>query len=293
MKMSDTYKIVFFGGEPLGAPVLEILKSHGIVPNLVVASPDKRAGRNMEWTPPPVKVWATANGIDVFQPENLKNKDGLTKITETSWDLFVVVAYNHILPEWLIELPKFKTINLHPSLLPKLRGPSPIRTAILEDKRDQIGATIIQLDKEMDHGPILASTPLEIPETSWPISGPLLDTKLTQLGGELLATVIKDWLCGTITPTAQDHSLATYTKKFTKDQGELMLDPRKLPSGDLAYQTYLKICAFAGIFGTYFFHENKRIKIIAAHLDGGQLIIDRVIPEGKKEVDFSDWLAST
>ncbi len=291
--MNNNYKIVFFGGEPLGVPVLEILKSAGIVPDLIVASPDRPAGRNLVLTPPRVKVWADDNKIEVLQPPNLKDKGALSKLTENEWDLFVVVAYNHILPEWLLELPKRKTINLHPSLLPYLRGPSPIRTAILEDKKDFVGVTVILLDKEMDHGPILMQEALSIAEHDWPMDGLDLDEKLIKLGGELLATTIPLWLEAQLEPKQQEHNLATYTKKFTKDQAELMIDPKKLPLGVDAYKIYLKICAFSGVGGTYFFYESQRIKINNAHLEDETLVIDRVTQEGKKEMDFGVWLSQT
>lgn len=288
--MTNKYKIAYFGGEPLGVPVLDILKLHGLVPELIIASPDKPAGRNLVLTPPRVKVWANENNIAVIQPENLKDQSELSALTDTSWDLFIVVAYNHILPKWLIELPKFKSINLHPSLLPKLRGPSPIRSAILKDKKDEVGVSVILLDKEMDHGPILASEPLLISDNEWPINGQLLDTKLTQIGANLIARTIPDWLEGKITPAEQDHSLATYTEKFTKSQSELFIEPNNLPQGAEAYETYLKICAFAGIGGTYFFYKNKRVKITSAKLQAEKLVIEKVIPEGKAETDFEVWL---
>lgn len=291
--MTNKYKIAYFGGEPLGVPVLDILKIHGLVPELIVASPDRPAGRNLVMTPPRVKVWAEENGVTVIQPENLKDKSELSALLDTKWDLFIVVAYNHILPEWLLEIPQFKSINLHPSLLPKLRGPSPIRSAILKDKKDEVGVSVIVLDKEMDHGPIVASEPLTIEDNDWPMNGILLDTKLTQLGANLLARIIPDWLEGKITPTEQDHSLATYTEKFTKGQGELVIEPNNLPQKDEAYEMYLKICAFAGIGGTYFFYNDKRIKITSAKLQNEKLVIEKIIPEGKGETDFDLWLQNT
>jgi len=149
--MSLPLNFAYFGGEPLGVPVLETLKATGFVPNLIVASPDRPAGRKHELTPPPVKIWAEANNIPVFQPESLKERDALTPLTKETFDLFVVVAYNKILPKWLLELPVHKTINLHPSLLPLYRGASPIRSAILEDNREAVGVSIMLMDKEMDH----------------------------------------------------------------------------------------------------------------------------------------------
>ena len=129
--MNTKPKIVFFGGEPLGLPALEALVRAGLTPQLVVCNPDRPSGRGLELTPPRIKTWATEHGIAVFQPTSYKNEEARLKLVETEWDLFIVVAYNFILPKWLLDLPKYGTINMHPSLLPKLRGMSPIRTAIL------------------------------------------------------------------------------------------------------------------------------------------------------------------
>ena len=287
--MNNYLRIAYFGGEPLGVPVLNTLKENGLTPELVIASPDRKAGRNLKLTPPPVKIWALENGIEVEQPENFKDPSLHPRLTGTSWDLFVVVAYNRILPEWLINLPKHGTINLHPSLLPKLRGPSPIRTAILKDKKDEVGATIILLDNEMDHGPILAQKVLEV-ANNWPQDGMVLDQKLADLGGELISSTIKDLVAKKVTPREQDHAQATYTKKFTRNEAELKIDPLKLPTGQGAYEAYLKIAAYSGIGGTFFFYNGNRIKITEACLNNGDLEIKRVIPEAKKEQDFEDWL---
>jgi methionyl-tRNA formyltransferase len=250
----------------------------------------------MELTPPRLKTWAIENDIEVFQPSSYKesNKENLTRITDHEWDLFVVVAYNFILPKWLLELPKHGTINVHPSLLPKLRGMSPIRTAILENLPEQVGVSIMLLDEEMDHGPILSQTPLTLNE--WPISGPLLDDMLGQIGGEMLAATIPRFLTGEITPTEQEHLAATYTKKFEKADSELFINPTNLPTGDTAFTTLCKMKAFEGIGDTFFIDNGKRVKVKDAGLTTGAhpptLTITRVIPEGKKEMDFTAYLTS-
>lgn len=282
-------KIAFFGGEPLSIPVLEELALKEIVPTLVVCNPDRPQGRELEVTPPPIKMWALQNSIATFQPESLKERETLSELTSQDWDLFVVVAYSQIMPKWLIELPKFGTVNLHPSLLPKLRGASPIRTGILEGLQD-IGVTIMLMDEKLDHGPILDQQAVPL---SFPIKGRELDATLAKVGGRLLADVIPRWTAGEITPKEQNHENATFSKKITKEMGELKIDPFNLPSGKEAYETYLKICAFDGWPSTFFFYNNKRIKITEAFLsDTGEqkLEIARVIPEGKKEMAFETFL---
>jgi len=286
--MSDTTPtFAYFGGEPLAVPVLECLKAEGLVPSLIVCNPDRPTGRKQSVTPPPAKVWAKENGVEVFQPDSCKVKTELTPLTERNFDVFVVVAYNQILPTWLIETPPHKTINLHPSLLPSLRGASPIRSAILTDSR-ATGVTVIELDAKMDHGPILAQEVVEIPEISWPIDGRELDTLLAEAGGKLLAKTIPAWVKGDIVPKQQNHERATYCGKITKDMAELPINPLELPEGKEAYDLFLKIQAFAGWPVAFFRHENRRYKITVAKLTPeGKLQIEKIIPEGKNEVPFA------
>jgi len=205
--------------------------------------------------------------------------------------LFIVVAYNKIMPKWLIDLPAHSTINVHPSLLPLLRGASPIRSSILEDMREQCGVTIMQMDEKMDHGPIIAQETTLIDTDSWPIHGNPLDDIMAEAGGKLLAKTIPLWLSGEVVPVEQFHAKATYCGRLERSMGELELDPHNLPNGDLAYQTLLKIRAFDGFPGTFFIHEGKRIKITEAQLVEGTLHIDRIIPEGKQEMDFETYFS--
>ncbi len=291
--MPNQLRFVYFGGEPLGVPVLEKLQAAGYTPSLIVCNPDRPAGRKLQLTPPPVKVWALANNIPVFQPETLKDKSVLTPLTSESFDLFIVVAYNRIMPCWLIELPAHKTINVHPSLLPQYRGASPIRTAILEDNPTAVGVSIMLMDKEMDHGPILAQSAYIVPPEDWPIDGQALDATLAEIGGFLLAETLPNWVAGTITPIEQDHARATYCSKIAREDSELIIDPHHLPAGEAAAQVLRKIRAYAGWPGTFFVHENARIKIVDASLStGGVLQIHEVTPAGKNTQPFSQYLAS-
>lgn len=292
MEIPNT-KMAFFGGEPLSVPTLEKLKTAGIIPSLIVCNPDRPAGRGQKLTPPPVKVWAEENDIEVFQPTSYKNKESLARILNEEWDLFVVVAYNFILPKWFLELPKKGVINVHPSLLPKLRGASPIRTAILEDRREEIGVSIMLMDEKMDHGPILDQTLMEISDENWPVTGPELDLALAHMGGTMLAEVIPAWLSGEISPQEQEHDVATYTKRFTKEDAKLVINPRELPSGIEAKHALNKITAFSGIGDAYFEYKDIRVKIKQAELaTDSSLRLLRVTPAGKAEMDFSQYLQS-
>ena len=280
-------KFVFFGGEPLSVPTLEELKVSGLLPGLIVCNPDRPAGRGHKLHQPPVKDWAKQHDIPVYQPETFTAGE-MTPLSAVTWDVFVVVAYNKILPLWLIELPTHNTVNVHPSLLPKLRGASPIRTAILQNQPQHIGVSIMQMDAKMDHGPLLAQQRIEIAPEYWPMAGPALDEALALQGGALLAATLPAYVQNEITPREQDHTQATYCGRLTKDMAELHLDPHNLPTGDGAKQAHLTIQAFTGIHEAWFIHEGLRYKITNAHLDGERLVIDRVIPEGKKEQDFTE-----
>jgi methionyl-tRNA formyltransferase len=282
-------KFVFFGGEPLAVPVLEKLKKADLIPSLIVCNPDRPAGRKQILTPPPTKVWAIAQGIEVFQPASYKDELAKQKLVSIDPDLFVVVAYNFILPDWLLKIPKKGCLNLHPSLLPKLRGASPIRTAIIDNLPEDVGVTVILLDEKMDHGPILEQEQLELDR--WPINGKELDVVLAKKGGKLLAEVIPAWINDELLPQEQEHELASYCSKLDKARSELEINPHKLPAGKKAEQCWHTICAFSGIGETFFIHDGKRIKITEANLTNGKTLqLLKVIPEGRKEISFADYL---
>lgn len=289
MATNKKFNIAYFGGEPIGVPVLNKLERAGIIPSLILCNPDRPVGRKQVLTAPPVKQWAINHDVVVYQPESIKDDSFKKRMEETQWDLFIVVAYNKIMPKWLVDLPAHGTINVHPSLLPLLRGASPIRSSILEDMREQCGVTIMQMDEKMDHGPILAQQTLQIPEDQWPVPGNELDVSLSELGGELLAQTVPLWLSGEVTPHEQSHEGATYCGRLDRSMGELTIDPYNPPIGDEAYQALLKIRAFDGFPGTFFIHKDKRVKIIEAQIIDNTLSIDRIIPEGKHEMDFIQY----
>jgi methionyl-tRNA formyltransferase len=282
-------KIVFFGGDPLGPITLKTLTERDLKPSLVVANPDRPVGRQQIMTAPPTKLIAEELSIEVFQPQDYQNPADFSILLDQDWDLFVVVAYNFILPKWLLDIPKQGTLNLHPSLLPRLRGASPIRTAIKDNLIDDVGVTVMLMDEKMDHGPILDQVFIDLP--TWPMLGPDLDMLLAETGSNLLANTIPLWVSGELYPQTQDHSNATYSHRLTKNDSELKLDPLNLPTDHEARSVWHKICAFAGIGETFFIYQNQRVKITKADLeDGKNLRIKRVIPAGKVEMDFEDYL---
>lgn len=289
MKKRDL-KCAFFGTPDIAVYVLEELKAAGFTPALIVTAPDRPAGRTLTPTPPAAKLWAEAQDIGVSQPEKLTKEDPeAAVIFNTEWDLFVVAAYGQIMPREVLDIPTHGTLNVHPSLLPQLRGASPIRSAILEDKR-VTGVTIMKMDEQMDHGPIVAQARVELEADEWPPRGRMFDELLARAGGELLAETIPAWVAGEIEAEVQDHNRASFTKKITKAMGELDLN-------DDPYQNLLKIRAFDGWPGTFFFVEKNgkrvRIKVTDAECaSDGTLKILRVIPEGKNEMDYEQFKAA-
>jgi methionyl-tRNA formyltransferase len=274
--MSTTINFAFFGTPDRAVIALEELKRAGFLPSLIVTQPDKPQGRKLLLTPPPAKVWAEANHIPVAQPEKL-DADFKELLQSKKFDLFVVVAYGKILPEEILSIPTHRSINLHASLLPKLRGSCPIETAILEDIKDT-GVSVILMDDKMDHGPIIAEkcvTPLV-----WPVAADELAKMLVTEGGKLLAEVLPLWTEGKINPKEQDHSKATYTKKIKKEDGLIKLE-------DDPYLNYRKYLAYKGWPNTFFFKDGKRVIITDAEYKNEKFVIKKVIPEGKKEIEYS------
>ncbi len=278
---------IFFGAGPIAVGALEEMERHGIIPALIVTVPDRPAGRGGILTASPAGKWAEARAIETMKPESIDDAflfDLTQKKLAHQVRCFVVVDYGKILPKRLLDIPEQGSLNMHPSLLPRLRGPSPIRSAILHDEK-QTGVSVMLIDEKLDHGPILAQKKIPIPQ--WPPKGRELDSLLAREGGKLLAEIMPHWLRGEIEPHEQNHDVATYSQIFSKEDGLLDLD-------DDPYKNLLKIRAFEGWPGTYaFMHKNGRnlrVQILDAHIEKGKLAIDTVKPEGKKEMAYADFL---
>ncbi len=271
-------KLVFFGTDDFSVNILEKLHEYDLAPFLVITMPDRKAGRGLELQSPDVKVWAEKNNIEVWQPESL-DADFLSKYSEYSPDIAVVASYGKIMPKEVLYVPKHKTLNVHPSLLPKWRGASPIEAQILNDE-EFAGVTIMLMDEKMDHGPILEQEVVDTPY--WPMRANELRTLLAESGGELLCRTITEWVEGALEPQEQDHEQATFCTKIKKEDAEINLS-------DDAYKNLLKIRAYSEWPRAYFFDENnKRIIITEAEMKDGELVIKKVIPEGKKEQEYKN-----
>lgn len=210
-------KIVFFGTSEFGAIVLRTIMRAGVIPVLVVATPDKPAGRKLQLHLSAVKQTALEHRIPLFQPEELKG-EALSELRATEPDLFLVAAYGKILPQQVLDIPKLGSLNVHPSLLPLYRGAAPMQAALLNGD-EKTGVTVMLMDKEMDHGPILAQRELAIGETPFTYSE--LHDKLAEIGGALLAETIPFWAAGKIRAVPQDDPRATYTERLTKEAGRI------------------------------------------------------------------------
>jgi len=273
---------IFFGNSRFSVFILEELFQAGFKPYKIVTTPDKPEGRKLILTPTPVKIWAQKNGIQTYEPERL-DAAFTDVLNKEAADLFIVASYGKIIPEAILDMPKHETLNVHPSLLPLYRGPSPLPTSILDDAKET-GVTIMRIDKEVDHGPILAQKKITI--TEWP-TYEAFEEMMAREGGKLLAETIPGWGAGKIKEQEQDHSRATFTKKVKKEDGLIDL------SGD-QYSIFRKIQAYHEWPQAYFLHKTAskeiRVKVTRASFLGGKLNIERVIPEGGKEMDYKDFL---
>lgn len=217
MPITSMPKIIFWGTPEFANVILRALLDSGINIEAAVTAPDKPKGRSKQPVPSPVKVTAQRHGIKLFQPQSLKDPHFAAELAAASPDLMVIAAYGKIVPQSLIDIPELGVINVHPSLLPKYRGASPVVTALLNGET-VTGVTLILLDKEVDHGPILAqkSYPVSLEDTQ-----ESLHTKLADLSGQMLVETLPMYWQGLIKPHDQDHNQATFTKVIDKDNGKI------------------------------------------------------------------------
>lgn len=240
--------VIFIGSPAFAVPSLRALHKRGFNIVAVITQPDKRTGRKQILTPVAVKLEALDLGLKVEQPETKKE---LTEIIKKySPSVCVVVAYGMIISDECLALPAHGFINLHPSLLPLYRGPSPIQTALLNGDQ-KTGISIIPLTKEVDAGPVIAQKVVEIiaDETSVDLS-----ERLSVIGADILVDALDSLLSGEAKPVAQDDSLATFTKKIDREDG--LINWSK--SADQIFNQFRAFDPWPGIF-TYF--DGKRLKI--------------------------------
>jgi methionyl-tRNA formyltransferase len=300
-------KVVFMGSPAFAVPALRSLMSNKYDISMVYTQPDKRTGRGQQVTPCAIKQYAAANGLSVVQPEKFRGPDVVEQLSGLQPDIIVVAAYGQILPDTVLRIPKYKCINIHPSLLPKYRGPSPIAAAILNGDAET-GVTIMLIEAKVDSGPILNQRRVAVADED---DAESLSGKLAELGARLLIETLPDWVAGRIQPAAQDESLASYTRMETKDDGRLDLNLSAL-------QLWRKVRAYHPWPGCYVHWKEERLKILKAIPvnDGSRMEIGQVIalprtqaartavqtgegllglitlqPEGKREMAAADFIA--
>lgn len=293
-------RIAFFGSSSFSLHVLETMEARGIVPCTIITTPDTPKGRGRILQPNDVKVYAETRGIPCFTPSTLKDEEVHTLLTNLKAHVFLVASYGKIIPQSVLDIPSKGTLNIHPSLLPKYRGPSPIQSMIREAE-PHVGVTIMLLDALVDHGPLLASREVSFPQ--FPIKEVDCEAALAREGAHLFLDVLPAWISGNATPQAQDHAKATFTRKFSKEDGRLDFT---IPTHDIAHdivgnsafehsqKLYQQFCAFHRSPGAFFFDMHNgheiRIKVTEAAIIDGRFTPLRIIPEGRKEIPFDAYI---
>ncbi len=295
-------KFAFLGSSELSIYVLEELLKLGYPPALIVTLPGQPRGRGLNLQDNIVKTWAEEKGLPVLIPAKFNSEE--TEKILAQYDMALVASFGKIISERILLAPKKGILNIHPSLLPKYRGPSPIQAQILADEKE-IGVSIIKLDKEVDHGQLLAQE--KLPKVLNLLKEPINFNELEKItaiaGAKLFVKISSDYLENKIKLVEQNHTGATFTKKIEKNDGLLDLE------FDKPYDCYLKTLAYSDWPGTFFFlpprHQNatppkkggdeakeKKLRVIikeSEYKDGAFYIL-KVLPEGKKEMPYDDFL---
>ena len=246
----DKKKIVFMGTPKFAVPVLEMLiEKYGV--DLVITQPDKKVGRKKVLTAPPVKVIAEEKGIKVLQPEKISgDEDVLAELKELNPDIIITAAYGQLVPETILEIPKYKCINVHGSLLPKLRGGAPIQYSILEDHR-KTGITIMYMVKKLDAGDMISKVEVDILDSD---NYESLHDKLSIAGRDLLKETLPNIFTGNIAPEKQDDSLATFARNILRED-------EKIDWNKSARQIFNQIRALDPTPGAFTYLDENVLKI--------------------------------
>ena len=210
-------KIIFCGTAQFAVPTLQGLMAEKHDIELVMTNPDEPKGRGYEMQPSPVKQTASKAGLEVFQPLKLREPSSVEFLSKFQPDFIVVVAYGHIIPQWMIDLPKHGCINLHASLLPKYRGAAPIPWAIIRGE-SVTGLTTMKIDAGLDTGDILLKkeVPIQAEDTTETLS-----ERLSGVGADLMEESLSKLIRGEIQPQPQDHAQATFAPMLKKEDGRI------------------------------------------------------------------------
>ena len=292
-------KVVFMGTPEFSVPVLEMLIENTNVV-LVVTQPDKESGRHHELKATPIKECALKHNIEVYQPNKIRNE--YEYILEKNPDIIITCAYGQIIPSVLLDTPKYKAINVHASLLPKLRGGSPLHKCIIDGYKET-GITIMYMAPGMDDGDIITQRSIEIKDTD---NVGIIHDELSIMGRDLLLETLPNIFSGNITRTKQNTEEVTYAYNikreeenldFNKTAREVFNQIRGMYPFPVAYTTLngevIKICE--SVIGNS--SKGKPGEIIETSKDGisvmckdKNIIITRLKPSGKKEMSAKDYL---
>ncbi|MCK4388112.1 MAG: methionyl-tRNA formyltransferase [Dehalococcoidia bacterium] len=244
---------IFMGTPEFAVPILESLIQGSYDVVALYTQPDKPAGRGKLLASPPIKELAMKHKVPVIQPNTLKSAEVVQGLASFEPELIVVAAFGYILPREVLSLPKFGCLNVHPSLLPKHRGPSPVADTLLCGDLFA-GVTIMLMDESLDSGPILAQQKVGVSASDTTGS---LTLKLARAGAELLMEALPKWLGGELKPQAQDEDRATYSRMIANKDGELNWHLT-------AVELWRRVRAFNPWPGCYTWWKGKRLKIHSA-----------------------------
>jgi methionyl-tRNA formyltransferase len=265
-------RVVFMGTPGFALPTLNRLADSEYEVVAVYTQPDEPVGRGRRMVPSAVRAAALGHGFTVRQPGSLKDPREVEDLAGLQPDAIVVAAYGRLLPQSVLDVPRFGCVNIHPSLLPRHRGPSPVAAAILAGE-EVTGVSIMLMDKGMDTGPVLA-------QRQWPLSAEdtteTLTDRLAEAGAELLMETLPSWLAGRITPQAQDDGKATYSRVITKEDGRIEWHRPAL-------ELWRMVRAFQPWPGCYTHWQGKTLKIVEAVPLPGDGEVGRVVGPG------GDW----
>lgn len=274
-------RVVFFGSGEFAVPILISLVglnwTFDFQTVAVVTQPSRPAGRERQVTPTPAYLAAQHFSLPVLTPQEL-GPDFRKELQNLKPDLIVLADYGKILPPWVLELPKYGALNIHPSLLPKYRGASPIQQTILNGETKS-GATLIKMSPQVDAGEILGQYQMQLhgDETYTKLS-----EQLAQLGAILLRDLLPYYIAGDLKPAPQASDQATPAPKIPSTLG-------LIESADSAQDIDRKVRALNPNPGVYTLFQGKRVKILQTHLEGDQLVIDKLQPEGGKPMAWEDF----
>ncbi len=302
-------RVVFLGTPEFAVPSLRVLLDSPFEVVGVFTQPDRPAGRGQKLQAPPVKVFAAARSIPVWQPEKIRSPENRPLLESCGPDIIVVAAYGQLLPAWLLQLPRWGCVNVHGSLLPHYRGAAPVAWALLNGDA-KTGVTTMLMDEHLDTGPMLLREEVNISST---MTAGELAAKLAEVGAGLLIPTLEGLISCTLTPTPQDDAAASQAPRVTKEMGQIQwsrsaisihnqiraLNPWPLAYADIRGQRVQILrseppgsaAAPSMEIGTFLAATERGMKVACG--EGSALEVIEVQPSGKKRMSGRDFANGT